>query len=105
MSGKARSERWRERRRKGLMSLTIDVSPAQRCAFERMGLISTGRGRDKEAVAWAVKRFLDTAPAVQGIGDALYPDAEDFMGEGGEAARDGAEMATTSSGNSDGHEG
>ena len=77
-TGKARSERWRERRRKGLIAVTVDVSPAQRRAFERMGLVKPGRDRDQDELRWAVERYLDTAPAVQGIGDALYKDAPEF---------------------------
>jgi hypothetical protein len=72
--------------------LTIDVSPAHRRAFERMGLIATGHYLDKEAMAWAVQRFLDTAPTVQRIGDALYPDADDFMSEDGKRS-DGVNAA------------
>ena len=83
-TGKARSERWRERRRKGLIALTINVSPAHRRAFERMGLLAPGSHEDRDALTWAVERFLDTAPAVQAIGDALYRDADDFT-ESGEA--------------------
>ncbi len=77
-TGKARSERWRERRRKGLIALTINVSLAHRRAFERMGLVAPGSHEDRDALTWAVERYLDTAPAVQAIGDALYQDADDF---------------------------
>ena len=38
-TGKVRSERWRERRRGGLISVTVNVSPEHRRALERMGLI------------------------------------------------------------------
>jgi len=78
MSGKSRSGRWRERKRQGLMSVTIDVSPTHRRAFERMGLVKPGYDKDREALTWAVERYLDTAQAVQGIGDALYKGAADF---------------------------
>jgi hypothetical protein len=71
-TGKARSSRWRERRRSGLVPLTINVSPEHRRALERMGLIPAGHDRDRAAITWAVERFLDTAPAVQAVGDALY---------------------------------
>lgn len=76
-TGKVRSERWRERRRKGLIAVTVDVSPAHRRAFESMGLVQHGHDRDRAALIWAVERYLDTAPAVQGIGDALFPDADE----------------------------
>ncbi len=77
-TGKVRSERWRERRRKGLIAIMVDVSPAHRRVFERMGLVPPGHDQDRAALAWAVERYLDTAPAVQGIGEALYPDADEF---------------------------
>ncbi len=71
-TGKVRSERWRERRRGGLISVTVNVSPEHRRALERMGLISAGFDQDRAAITWAVERFMDTAPAVQAVGDALY---------------------------------
>ncbi len=71
-TGKVRSERWRERRRGGLIPLTVNVSPEHRRALERMGLIPAGHDLDRAAITWAVERFLDTAPAVQAVGDALY---------------------------------
>ena len=77
-TGKSRSERWRARRRKGLIVVTVAVSPSQRRSFERMGLVAPGCDQDPEALTWAVERYLDTAPAVQGIGDALYKDAAEF---------------------------
>lgn len=77
-SARERSERWRERRRKGLMPVTVSVSRAHRQALERLGLIAPEMDRDREALAWAVERFLDTAPAIAAIGAALYPTAEDF---------------------------
>lgn len=49
-----------------------------------MGLLAPGSHEDRDALTWAVERFLDTAPAVQAIGDALYRDADDFT-ESGEA--------------------
>ena len=39
-----------------------------------MGLIAPGNERDRDAVAWAGCRYLDNAPAVRAIGEALYPD-------------------------------
>ena len=44
-----------------------------------MGLIAAGFDKDHAALVWAIERYLDTAPAVQGIGDALYRDAAEFM--------------------------
>ena len=71
-TGKARSSRWRERRRDGLLPLTINVSLEHRRALEHMGLIAPGHDQDRAAITWAVERFLDTAQAVRSIGDALY---------------------------------
>lgn len=71
-TGGERSSRWRERRRSGLIPLTVNVSLEHRRALERMGLIPAGLDRDREAITRAVERFLDTAPAVQAVGDALY---------------------------------
>jgi hypothetical protein len=52
-----------------------------------MGLIAAGNGRDRDAIVWAVARFLDTAPAVASIGNALYPNIEDFtIGEESDAS-------------------
>ncbi len=79
-TGKARSERWRERRRYGLISVTVNVSPEHRRALERMGLISAGFDQDRAAITWAVERFMDTAPAVQAVGDALYRGAAEPAG-------------------------
>lgn len=79
MSGKARSDRWRERKRKGLISLTIDVSPTHCRALMRMGLIAATHDLDKVMIARAVERFLNTAPAIQAVGDALYPNVENDM--------------------------
>lgn len=78
MSSKHRSERWRARRRTGAIPISIDILPAHRRALESMGLIDPGMDRDPEALIWAVERFLDTAPAVQAIGDALYQKVADF---------------------------
>jgi hypothetical protein len=73
-TAKERSARWRERRRRGIIPVTVDVVSMHRRALESIGLIRAGYDRDPEAVAWAVARFLNTAPAVQAIGEALYPD-------------------------------
>ena len=77
MSSKARSERWRARRRTGAIPITIDVLPSHRHALESMGLIEPGYDREPEALVWAVERFLNTAPAVLAIGNALFPEVPD----------------------------
>jgi hypothetical protein len=63
------------------MLVTVDVLPMHRRALESMGLINAGYDRDPEAVAWAVTRFLNTAPAMQAMGEALYPDWPEDEGE------------------------
>jgi hypothetical protein len=32
--------------------------------------------REKACIAWAVERFLDAAPHVSALGDALWPESE-----------------------------
>jgi hypothetical protein len=39
-----------------------------------MGLIEPGYDEHPEAIAWAAARYLDTAPAMRKVGEALYPD-------------------------------
>jgi hypothetical protein len=73
-SAKARSARWRDRRRLDAIRVVVDVLPAHRHALEGMGLIQPGFDRHQEAIGWAVARYLDTAPAMRAIGEALYPD-------------------------------
>jgi hypothetical protein len=62
------------------VAVTIEVSLSHRRALETMGLIEAGREVDREAIAWAVARFLDTAPSVAAIGDALYPEGHTLPG-------------------------
>lgn len=83
MTSRTRSAAWRARRRTGAIPISIDIMPAHRRALESMGLIPTGKDRDAEALIWAVERFLDIAPAVQGIGDALYRKLAEFAPEEG----------------------
>lgn len=99
--GRARSERWRARRRLGLIPVIIDVAPKHRRALERMGLIAAGYDENREALAWAVVRFLDAAPAVQSIGDALYPNAEDYI-EAQTTTEDHATVSPVKTGQSEG---
>jgi len=58
--------------------VSVDVLPTHRRALEAMGLIAADCTQDREAIAWAVARFMDTAPAVASIGTALYLNIEDF---------------------------
>jgi hypothetical protein len=41
-------------------------------ALERLVLLNVG-DRDKVSIAWAVTRFLETAPHLSAMGDALWP--------------------------------
>ena len=83
MTSKARSAAWRARRRTGAILISIDVLPAHRRALESMGLIEPGKDQDPGELVWAVERFLDIAPAVQGIGDALYQKVPEFASANG----------------------
>ncbi len=71
---KARSARWRDRRRLGAIPVMVEVLPKHRHALEALGLIAPGNDRHPEAISWAVARYLDTAPAMRAVGEALYPD-------------------------------
>jgi hypothetical protein len=81
-TARQRSAQWRARRRLGAVSIKLDVLPKHRRALEAIGLITPGYRDNMEAVAWAVERYLDTAPAMQAMGEALYPDWPDDDEEG-----------------------
>ena len=53
--------RYRERRRHGLVLVSLEVGPRQIAALERLALLDVD-DRDKASIAWAVSRFLDAAP-------------------------------------------
>jgi hypothetical protein len=74
--GRERSEAFRERRRNGRLLVQVEVGPRHLAALERLALLDTGE-RDKECIAWAVSRFLDAAPHVSALGDALWPADEE----------------------------
>jgi hypothetical protein len=71
-----RSEAYRERRRHGRVSVSIEVGPHQLAALERLSLLDVG-DRDKTSVALAVSQFLNAAPHVSAMGDALWPETEE----------------------------
>jgi len=73
--GRERSEAYRERRRHGRVLVQVEVGPRQLAALERLALLDGGE-RDKVCIGWAVSRFLDTAPHVSALGDALWPAGE-----------------------------
>ena len=66
-----RSESYRKRRRDGSLSVPIEIGPHQLAALERLALLDVG-DRDKVAIAGAVMRFLNTAPYLSALGDALW---------------------------------
>ena len=68
-----RSESYRKRRRDGSVLVPIEISPHQLAALERLALLGVG-DRDKMAIAGAVTRFLNTAPYLLALGDALWPE-------------------------------
>ena len=71
-----RSEAYRKRRRHGRVSVPIEIGPHQLAALERLALLGVG-DRDKVAIAGAVTRFLDAAPHLSALGDALWPESEE----------------------------
>lgn len=74
--GRERSEAFRERRRHGRVLVQVEVGPHHFAALERLALLGSGE-RDKACIAWAVSRFIDAAPHVSALGDALWPTAEE----------------------------
>jgi hypothetical protein len=73
--GRDRSEAFRERRRHGRVLVQMEVGPHHIAALERLALLDVGE-RDKSSIATAVTRFLDAAPHVSALGDALWPAEE-----------------------------
>ena len=74
--GRQRTQAHRERRRHGRMLVSVEIGPSQLTALERLGLLESG-DRDKVCIAWAVSRFLDTAPHVSALEDALWSTGEE----------------------------
>ena len=74
--GRERSEAFRERRRHGRILVQVEIGPRHFAALERLALLDVGE-RDKACLAWAVCRFLDAAPHISALGDALWPAAEE----------------------------
>ena len=70
-----RTEAYRERRRHGRVLVQVEVSLHHLVALERLALLDSGE-REKACIAWAVERFLDAAPHVSALGDALWPESE-----------------------------
>ena len=70
--GRERSEAYRERRRHGRVLVSVEVEPRHLAALERLGLLDSGE-RDRTCISWAISRYLQAAPSVAAIGDALWP--------------------------------
>ena len=67
-----RSQAYRQRRRQGRVSVSIAVGAHQLAALERLVLLNVD-DRDKASIARAVTRYLETAPHLSAMGDALWP--------------------------------
>lgn len=74
-----RSLAYRDRRRQGHLLVPVAVSPAQLAALERLALLEAG-DRDKTSIACSVARFLDAAPHISALGDALWPATQEIEG-------------------------
>ena len=70
--GLARSQAYRERRRRGALCVVVEIERDELHALERLGVLPVGE-RDLAAVGAAVARFMGTADAVARMGEALYP--------------------------------
>jgi hypothetical protein len=73
---RARSEAYRDRRRHGRVLVSVEVGPHQIAAMERMALLEVG-DRDKASIAAAINQFLEAAPYICAIGDALWPPVDE----------------------------
>ena len=72
---RSRSEAYRDRRRHRRVLVAVEVGPYQIAALERLALLDVG-DRDKGSIATAVNRFLQAAPHLSAMGDALWPESE-----------------------------
>ena len=75
-----RTEAYRDRRRHGRVLVPVEVAPKHLAALERMSLLDVG-DRDKASIGWAVAHYLDSAPHISALGDALWPQAEEGAAE------------------------
>jgi len=75
-AARRRSEDYRDRKRRGVMVVSIEVPPADLHGLERLGLLPRGE-RDPYAVACAVAQFLAGVRAVADLGAALFPAVDD----------------------------
>lgn len=75
-AARLRSEEYRDRKRRGVMVVTLEVGRTELHGLERLGLLARGE-RDQYPVACAVAQFLCAVPAVEQIGAALFPSDDD----------------------------
>ena len=68
----ARSRAYRARRRAGVLVLTVEADTRVVTALRRLGLLDPDT-RDRAAIADAAARFLNAAPSVAAMGEALFP--------------------------------
>jgi hypothetical protein len=68
--------RYRNRRRRGALSLRIEVEPHVMWGLEKLGLLAVGE-RDPTEVAAAVMQFLAAAGPVADIGNAIWSERDD----------------------------
>lgn len=71
-----RGVRYRARRRRGSLAVTVDVSTEARCGLVALGFIDKAEIQDKAAVAAAVEGFLIGAAATARLVWSLYPPDE-----------------------------
>lgn len=72
-SGRLRSEAYRDRRRRGVLLVSVEVDRNDIAGLERLALLSVGE-RDPVNVGRAVARFLAATRPVAAVGDALWPE-------------------------------
>jgi len=73
-AARERSAAWRDRKRRGVMLVTLEVAPSDLAGLERLALLPAGE-RDPSMVACAVGQFLAAARPLAAVGDALWPAA------------------------------
>jgi hypothetical protein len=71
-----RAEAARDRRRRGVTPVTVELGLHAIAALERLSLVEPG-DRDPRHMAVACSRFLAAAPHVAAIGDAIWPAEEE----------------------------
>ena len=78
---RGRMREYRDRRRRRVVLVPLEVNRRDIDALERLALLDAGE-RDPRAIGRACARFLAGATAVAAIGDALWPDGGGDGGDG-----------------------